>query len=967
MSTDLYYSCSQLYTKEKDKKKCKARQDLFYDLFYDKDLQNFIINDNNDEKINPDKDEWDSQTFQKNKKYCIKIPTNTTHSLNVMPRTTYNNNLTAIVFNIVQEYTQEESEFIYKAINNPDCSNPKYCQDAIGNNIIFDENGNLKLRVPNDDSVSSSDFQEKVILNKKLKNDNLKDISSKNFFSDSLYSKSNAYRYIGNDIWGLCKKFFMSTSGRYIIYTPLKKDELIKKQPPPAIVYYLLKNPIHTKEFDKFYRLLTEANSPNNDPSGDDRTIFTDENNGGYLRSETTIIYQNDAATIKRGFAIPSYVDIMGKYCNAFKFNSNPLPNGLASEIYLDPVCSMALDITGGEICFYLGKNFTHECLSYDYWREPNSATEPEMNSDSIKAQGVLRQQTGITTGMQDERAPQWPCENHTQSGLITVLDFLRTVQRSLQISSDSFIITLAHSYLAKYGHGHLEGQANRINWDVTLADADNNIDPPSCDALPSTNINLCTNIIEVSGSVTNSDFSKLQNACGGTTYNIYNGELENPDEDVDEGSGEDEEEGEGEDSVDGELEPGLGSPGYLCGETGITPSDLRVIFAESGETQDDISIALKAMKVDGDGCIDEDELYIHGFKRDGGNIVPVEPGELEPGLGSPGYLCGETGITPSDLRVIFAELQWTQADISSVLTIMKTDGDGCIDEDELFNLGFKRDGLDIVPVDNNPEGPSVDNTLLTRYQEEMIRVWIEQATFFNNREELTEEAKQRIRDGILTGERVYTDDETARDQFFADMNGITLEESRQFWYKKNIRVRTDRKFTDSELITIRRLLGEYYEEGPVPKVPPVDNNPEGPPIENGGETGLGSPNYRCGEKGITPSDLSVIFYYRSADFAASPEYLSNVLKAMNIDGDGCIDEDELYGWELKRDGSDIVSIYGASGGKPPVDNNPEGPPVDNNPEGPPIENVKNSSLGILFIPLIIILIIVGAVFLYFK
>jgi hypothetical protein len=199
MSNDPYSDCLELFNEEKDKKSCKARLDLYYHLFYNKFLQNFIIDEMG--KIIPGSegvyiDDWDSEIFKKNRKNCIKIPTNTTHSMNRPQRSLYNNNNTAVIFDIVQQYTIKESEDIYRAIQNPNCSD-EYCSDASGDNIIFDAHGNLKLNVP---IIQSDDFETKTFYNKKIRNRAIQfSIDFKKIESDSLYARFDSYKFIDDN------------------------------------------------------------------------------------------------------------------------------------------------------------------------------------------------------------------------------------------------------------------------------------------------------------------------------------------------------------------------------------------------------------------------------------------------------------------------------------------------------------------------------------------------------------------------------------------------------------------------------------------------------------------------------------------------------------------------------------------------------------------------------------------------
>jgi hypothetical protein len=117
------------------------------------------------------------------------IPTNNITRLN-LPRSNYTTQGKIISFEIVKEYSDVESDKIYRAIQRSVCSSNN-CRAGKGSDIVFDKHGNIMLKW----MAPSGEFETEIIKNNNLSEDLKNEIDSKDF-SSALDNETDAKEYI---------------------------------------------------------------------------------------------------------------------------------------------------------------------------------------------------------------------------------------------------------------------------------------------------------------------------------------------------------------------------------------------------------------------------------------------------------------------------------------------------------------------------------------------------------------------------------------------------------------------------------------------------------------------------------------------------------------------------------------------------------------------------------------------------
>jgi len=441
----------------------------------------------------------------------MRIATNNSHSLELSDRTNYSATDKSIDIPIVQKYSEEDSIEIYTALFNTLC-NRASCRAGKGNNIIFEPDGNLAIK-----KVSGA---VKRIPNTTLGTEDLQifNIKSLDFDIDSLSASNDAglYQTARVGVLDISQQFFMSHNGKYIVYTPKKVGNTPSRATPATgsmsmqsytaagrPIYYLLYNPIHSHDFSRFYRLLLEANSP---PTTVNRTIYSDDY-GGYSKNTALVV---TGKTSLEQMNIQPFRILMARYCNAFKIKSNFMSNGRKSEIYLDPVCSLALDEETAQLCSILGKNYTQECLTYDYWAKTTASTSSQIDLDNGSNGISILLDSPLVTAL----SHTWACDTHTSSEEKTVVKWLKR-SGILGNSSYSFINSMANAVAQDFGKSWVEN-TNRVPINYVLGD-DNKIQLAACAPISVGDITICSQVMNFTGDadLDENEFNFV-NACGG-------------------------------------------------------------------------------------------------------------------------------------------------------------------------------------------------------------------------------------------------------------------------------------------------------------------------------------------------------------------------------------------------------------------------------------------------------------------
>ena len=513
-----YEACNGLTQLEKNK--CMAEIDIYSHMIGNEEIFSFIKDETPPALTNG----YDAQVISETiasamqvgpqepaPEESIIIPTNTSHMLN-LPKSAYTSNNKGIKFKIAKKYSQIESTKIWKAVRNNVCTTDS-CRGGLGDKIIFDKYGNLKIL----DRVTN------VITT--IENDNLDvtlqdNISNLNFLNHSLDTISDVEKFILSGVYDLSIKCFMNINGSYIIYTPniitmtTATSGIPTLDPPSGIRYYLLYNPIHTPEFQKWYRLYLQIRNPGQDQSG---RVIT-EPLGGYANQTESFQEPGSAQGQSNTFTVNSYENVISRYCNAFKIKSHKLANGRRSQIYLDPVCSIALSEDSARLAFILGQNYTQECSTYDYWGIENNSDSSRDREAYVRERAKLFATTpGWVTGTITDSTPNWACSNHSGITDDTALDWLETMSQNLSLTSQSFLNILANAHVNLNASQYVSGQPNRIDFSGGLEI----VPQPTCNTLNSVPITICSSTLEFQGdSAISASEINFVNACNGSGSN---------------------------------------------------------------------------------------------------------------------------------------------------------------------------------------------------------------------------------------------------------------------------------------------------------------------------------------------------------------------------------------------------------------------------------------------------------------
>jgi hypothetical protein len=174
------------------------------------------------------------------------------------------------------------------------------------------------------------------------------------------------------------------------------------------------------------------------------------------------------------------------------------------------------MDNNSAKLAFILGQNYTHECLTFDYWgAEGPSNDAADRGKYLIEKAKLYAEAPGWAQGQVNASTPSWACVNHAGQTDATALDWLRLIANKLGSNSDSFVNILANAYVNKYGSQYFEFLSNRKRIDFSGGEA--RVGEPICKTLASPPITICSSTLEFQGdaSISNSEI-QFVNACNG-------------------------------------------------------------------------------------------------------------------------------------------------------------------------------------------------------------------------------------------------------------------------------------------------------------------------------------------------------------------------------------------------------------------------------------------------------------------
>ena len=198
------------------------------------------------------------------------------------------------------------------------------------------------------------------------------------FYGVRKFSASNIHKPV-TVLHAHSAKVVMNRTSTYILYTPADLvgerggdfiDETTKISRVREKHYYLLYNPIHQPEFKKFYQALIQTGPhPNEHP-----TVFTKSSYGDPYYVPPQII--DPVGCDLPQISIPSYTEIVGKYCNAFQVEGMKTLFGPHSYSfhYADPLCAFIQNKVLARQCFLNNANLTPKSISeIHYLENPNT------------------------------------------------------------------------------------------------------------------------------------------------------------------------------------------------------------------------------------------------------------------------------------------------------------------------------------------------------------------------------------------------------------------------------------------------------------------------------------------------------------------------------------------------------------------------------------------------------------------
>jgi len=290
-----------------------------------------------------------------------------------------------INFLIVKIYTPEQSAVIETAITSEDSS------------LVFSKKGDLKAgrNVIVNESASTVDSNRRYV----TLNDSHQTID----FRDLVVP------HLEVDLYGYSKNVVFNPDLTYILY-----------RLPSNGTYVLLYNPLHRKNFKKFYKLLHEYG--------------TQIDTYGYGLTESIRIGTQDF----------SYRSFIRRYCNSFVVDSRKKNKGLGAKnsvgkIYADPFCAIMIDYKQAMLNSYFVSNIVESYYYSSYWSKP--ATRDEIVS--------------MVAELTRTNSTSWACNKSTTP--INSYSFIREMT-----NNDSFI-----EYLAKINiNGHENPNVKLSNLD---------------------------------------------------------------------------------------------------------------------------------------------------------------------------------------------------------------------------------------------------------------------------------------------------------------------------------------------------------------------------------------------------------------------------------------------------------------------------------------------------------------------
>jgi hypothetical protein len=404
----------------------------------------------------------------------LRIPTSTANNLGagwgngggsvdqIKYAPTANNSLSYITMLIARKYNTTESKEIFDVLTAGEGSTyaPKLSN---GTGFIFTKEGHIRIWNPDTDSTQN-DIMYNPFINMEEPSGTTDASGNKTSVADRLTfanqtDKTNTMaedgaqgvsrystdvRERGGPLFAMSSKVVMNKALTYILYTP----DLV---PSEASIYYLLYNPIHGREFKRFYQSILQSGISTDVAEA----LYTTNANvaGGVYPIAKVRVY--DRTECREPFMVPGYTKIIAKYCNAFKMPGQVV-RGSQLTHYADPLCPIMMGYMSSIFHYGLGHNITQESLRRKYYKHRSTDSEKDGHAAFSSAQLQLSGGNHHSTSM------SWACKTHDVSGVrANMQDYMQDIGMYGELNT-SFIQIMGHA-LVNYSEDWRS--EDRSNW----------------------------------------------------------------------------------------------------------------------------------------------------------------------------------------------------------------------------------------------------------------------------------------------------------------------------------------------------------------------------------------------------------------------------------------------------------------------------------------------------------------------
>ena len=512
---------------------CDSLKDMFDDM-HNPILRNLVMDNGSDPTGEPPDLQLKTADGTLNPQGIgwLRIPTSTANNLGsewgnlganadkIKYEPTPNNTFSYITLLIAKKYSAAESKEIFDVLTAGEGSNhaPKL---SSGRGFIFTKEGHIRIWNPDTGSTQNDIMYNPFINMAAIPVGSTTDASgNKTSVADRLSfesqtdqtntmsgpagaqgvgSYSTGDRGLGGPLFAMSSRVVMNKALTYILYTP---------DPVPSVtsIYYLLYNPIHGREFKRFYQSILQSGKSTDVAEA----AYTANSNvaGGAYPAANVRVY--DRAECRQSFQVPAYTKIIAKYCNAFKTPGHVV-RGSTLTHYADPLCPIMMGKMSSIFHFALGHNITHESLRRKYYRRASTDTYKDGHAQFFSAQSQFSGGNHHATSM------TWACKGHASaSGTAkNIQDYMADIGMYGETNT-SFIQIMGHALVnntEEWRSGVTTNWAAIHRLGTVAEEIAAPLSHPTCRVADKTFIS-CTNTINIAGNATNSNLGQ-SSVCG--------------------------------------------------------------------------------------------------------------------------------------------------------------------------------------------------------------------------------------------------------------------------------------------------------------------------------------------------------------------------------------------------------------------------------------------------------------------